>query len=130
MHHIRSNAEASVRNLLRQVVRETGKKVLHAIDYLDDGSPVSEMKRPLILMLMVRQIELKIDIDEKEGSAVMDFTGSGCEIRGNLNAPESVVYSATIYCMRSMLDTDIPLNAGCLVPLKSEFPCNSSWVNV
>ena len=49
----------------------------------------------------------------------MDFTGTGCEIRGNLNAPESVVHSAIIYCMRSMLDTDIPLNAGCLVPLQS-----------
>jgi 5-oxoprolinase (ATP-hydrolysing) len=47
MHHIRSNAETSVRNLLRQVVRNTGKNVLHAIDYLDDGSPVSEMKQSL-----------------------------------------------------------------------------------
>jgi len=47
MYHIRSNAERSVRNLLRQVVRETGKNILHAIDYLDDGSPVSEMKRTL-----------------------------------------------------------------------------------
>ena len=73
-------------------------------------------------MLTVIQIELKIDIDEKEGSAVMDFAGTGCEIRGNLNSPESVVHSAIIYCMRSMLDTDIPLNAGCLVPLKSAFP--------
>jgi len=76
----------------------------------------------LTLMLTAIQIELKIDIDEKEGSAVMDFTGTGCEIRGNLNSPESVVHSAIIYCMRSMLDTDIPLNAGCLVPLKSTFP--------
>ena len=47
MYHIRSNAETSVRNLLRQVVRNAGKSVLHAIDHLDDGSPVSEMKRPL-----------------------------------------------------------------------------------
>ena len=51
----------------------------------------------------------------------MDFAGTGCEIRGNLNAPHSVVHSAIIYCMRSMLDTDIPLNSGCLVPLKSVF---------
>lgn len=51
----------------------------------------------------------------------MDFTGTGCEIRGNLNTPESVVHSAIIYCMRSMLDTDIPLNAGCLFPLQSVF---------
>jgi len=109
MHHIRSNAETSVRNLLREVVRNTGKKVLHAIDYLDDGSP----------------IELKINIDENEGSAIMDFTGTGCEIRGNLNAPESVVHSAIIYCMRSMLNTDIPLNAGCLVPLQINIPKGS-----
>ncbi|KAF9787777.1 Hydantoinase B/oxoprolinase [Thelephora terrestris] len=109
MYHIRTNAEISVRNLLRRVAQETGRNTLHAIDYLDDGSP----------------IELKIGIDEKEGSAVMDFTGTGCEIRGNLNAPESVVHSAIIYCMRSMLDTDIPLNAGCLVPLQINIPAGS-----
>ena len=55
------------------------------------------------------------------GSAVLDFEGTGCEVRGNLNAPISVVHSAVIYCMRAMLDLDIPLNAGCLVPLDSEF---------
>lgn len=63
------------------------------------------------------QIQLKVEIDEKEGSAVLDFEGTGCEIRGNLNAPISVVHSAVIYCMRAMLDMDIPLNAGCLVPI-------------
>jgi len=50
----------------------------------------------------------------------LDFEGTGCEVRGNLNTPISVVHSAVIYCMRSMLDMDIPLNAGCLVPLDSE----------
>ena len=58
-----------------------------------------------------------MEIDDKEGSAVLDFEGTGCEIRGNLNAPISVVHSAVIYCMRAMLDMDIPLNAGCLVPI-------------
>lgn len=47
MYHIRTNAERSVRNLLRQVVRRAGKNTLHAIDYLDDGSPVDEMNHPL-----------------------------------------------------------------------------------
>ena len=63
------------------------------------------------------QIQLKVEIDEKDGSAVLDFEGTGCEIRGNLNSPISVVHSAVIYCMRAMLDMDIPLNAGCLVPI-------------
>ena len=41
MYHIRSNAESSVRNLLRGVAKAAGTNVLEAVDYLDDGSPVS-----------------------------------------------------------------------------------------
>ncbi|KAH9950774.1 Hydantoinase B/oxoprolinase [Amylocystis lapponica] len=106
MYHIRANAESSVRNLLKDVVRRSGKKTLSAIDYLDDGSP----------------IQLKVDINEEDGSAVLDFEGTGCEIHGNLNAPVAVVHSAVIYCMRAMLNVDIPLNAGCLVPLNIKIP--------
>ena len=61
-----------------------------------------------------------MDINEKEGSAILDFEGTGPEVRNNLNTPTPVVHSAIIYCMRAMLDVDIPLNAGCLVPLESE----------
>ncbi|KAG7095204.1 hypothetical protein E1B28_005980 [Marasmius oreades] len=109
MYHIRANAEMCVRNLLRDVAKRAGTNVLSAIDYLDDGSP----------------IQLKVEIDEDKGSAVMDFEGTGYEVRGNLNAPISVVHSAVIYCMRSMLDMDIPLNAGCLVPLDIRIPKKS-----
>ena len=76
------------------------------------------------------QIQLKVDIDEKEGSAVLDFAGTGCEIRGNLNAPISVVHSAVIYCMRAMLDMDIPLNAGCLVPITGAYWSFLRWLYV
>lgn len=41
MYHIRQNAETSVRNLLKDVARRAGSNILSAIDYLDDGSPVS-----------------------------------------------------------------------------------------
>lgn len=40
MYHIRNNAEASVRSLLRDVAKRAGTTTLTAIDYLDDGSPV------------------------------------------------------------------------------------------
>ncbi|PSR73125.1 hypothetical protein PHLCEN_2v11027 [Hermanssonia centrifuga] len=106
MYHIRSNAENSVRNLLRDVAKRAGTNVLESVDYLDDGSP----------------IQLRVEINEKEGSAYFDFSGTGCEVRGNLNSPISVVHSAVIYCMRAMLDMDIPLNAGCLVPLTINIP--------
>jgi 5-oxoprolinase (ATP-hydrolysing) len=39
MYHIRSNAESSVRILLRDVAKKLGTNVLSAVDYLDDGSP-------------------------------------------------------------------------------------------
>jgi 5-oxoprolinase (ATP-hydrolysing) len=71
-------------------------------------------------MIVGCQICLAISINEAEGSAVFDFAGTGPEVRGNLNSPISVVHSAVIYCMRAMLDMDIPLNAGCLVPITSE----------
>ncbi|KAG6890332.1 hypothetical protein C0992_002315 [Termitomyces sp. T32_za158] len=109
MYHIRANAEMSVRNLLRDVAKRAGNNVLNAVDYLDDGSPIC----------------LRVEINETEGSAVLDFEGTGCEVRGNLNAPVSVVHSAVIYCMRAMLDLDIPLNAGCLVPLEIKIPQKS-----
>ena len=41
MYHIRNNAEMSVRNLLKDVAKRAGSNTLSAIDYLDDGSPVS-----------------------------------------------------------------------------------------
>lgn len=46
MYHIRNNAEFSVRNLLKDVAKRAGTNVLEAIDYLDDGSPVSHVHHP------------------------------------------------------------------------------------
>ncbi|KAH9067927.1 Hydantoinase B/oxoprolinase [Lactarius vividus] len=109
MYHIRNNAESSVRSLLREVAVKLGTNVLSAVDYLDDGSPIC----------------LRVEINETDGSAVFDFEGTGCEVRGNLNSPISVVHSAVIYCIRAMLDVDIPLNAGCLVPLDVRIPSGS-----
>lgn len=122
MLHIRSNAESSVRKLLQTVAKEKGSK-LSAVDFLDDGSPVRRLFAllPVHADMSTMQICLSIEIDPETGSAVFDFDGTGWEVRGNLNAPVSVVHSAVIYCMRAMLDSDIPLNAGCLVPLESAY---------
>jgi len=46
MYHIRINAEMSVRNLLKVVAKRLGSNVLSAVDYLDDGSPVSSFVIP------------------------------------------------------------------------------------
>ena len=46
-----------------------------------------------------------------QGEAVFDFTGTSCELYGNLNTPRAVTLSAIIYCLRCMLSYDVPLNS-------------------
>ncbi|CEH17403.1 hydantoinase b oxoprolinase [Ceraceosorus bombacis] len=108
MTAIRDNAALAVRNLLRDVAKRNGTE-LWARDYMDDGSP----------------IELRVTIDTEEGSAVFDFEGTGPEVQGNHNCPRSVSHSAIIYCLRSMVSNDIPLNQGCLEPIRVKIPKGS-----
>ena len=109
MSGIQDNAEASVRELLKKFrVRFEGQP-LEAVDYLDDGTPLA----------------VKITIDGETGSAKFDFTGTGPETFNNLNAPPAVMYSGIMYCLRSMISSDIPLNQGCLAPIEVFCPPNT-----
>ena len=128
MGHIRDNAEKSVRTLLKSIAKQRGTNTLSAVDYLDDGSPVSRTQVVHKYSLIANKICLRVTINETVGSADLNFNGTGPEVRGNLNAPISVVHAAIIYCMRAMLDMDIPLNAGCLVPLNGLQVCHSRIV--
>ncbi|CAG9813200.1 unnamed protein product [Phaedon cochleariae] len=113
MSHIQTNAELSVRDMLREVARDTKQRtketVLYAEEFMDDGSP----------------IRLKVLLDEKEGSAYCDFSGTGPEVWGNCNAPKAITLSALIYCLRCMVGHDVPLNQGCLAPVKINIPKGS-----
>ncbi|OAA57373.1 Hydantoinase B/oxoprolinase [Niveomyces insectorum RCEF 264] len=110
MHAIQANAARCVRRLLRQVSQRVGAgRDLTAVDYMDDGSP----------------IRLRVTIDGATGAAVFDFAGTGPEVYGNINAPEAVTYSAIIYCLRCLIDEDIPLNQGCLEPVTVRIPPQS-----
>lgn len=109
MVNIQNNAELSVRNLLKEVNKRFEGQDLSAVDYMDDGSP----------------IKLRITIDPDKGEAVFDFDGTGPEVYGNTNAPQAVTYSAIIYCLRCLISEDIPLNQGCLKPIKVLIPPKS-----
>jgi 5-oxoprolinase (ATP-hydrolysing) len=109
MHAIQDNAERSVRDLLRRVDERFKGQKLTAVDYMDDGSP----------------IRLKIEIDAKKGEATFDFTGTGPQVYGNINAPEAVTYSAIIYVLRCLIEDEIPLNQGCLKPITIKIPKGS-----
>ncbi|KAJ3538919.1 hypothetical protein NM208_g5345 [Fusarium decemcellulare] len=109
MHAIQDNAAQSVRDLLKQFAARYEGGVLEATEYNDDGIP----------------FKLKVTIDKNTGEAVFDFTGTGPEHSGNLNAPPTCSYSVIMYCLRSMISTDIPLNQGCLKPIKVICPDNT-----
>ncbi|CAM8878817.1 unnamed protein product [Rhodiola kirilowii] len=83
--------------------------VLEEEDYMDDGST----------------IHLKLTIDSVKGSATFDFNGTSPEVYGNWNAPEAVTAAAVIYCLRCLVDVDIPLNQGCLAPVNILIPPGS-----
>ncbi|KAK0548808.1 hypothetical protein OC844_006970 [Tilletia horrida] len=106
MQHIRTNADLAVRNLLREVADKQKTDELRAVDYMDDGTAIS----------------LLVKIDKKEGTAIFDFDGTGPEVIFNFNCPRSVVASAIIYCLRSMVSQEIPLNQGCLEPIEIKIP--------
>ncbi|KAJ8276881.1 hypothetical protein GJAV_G00068950 [Gymnothorax javanicus] len=113
MGYIQKNAEMAVRDMLKEVARrrrqENRSLELSAEDQMDDGTV----------------IKLRVQINEDEGSAVFDFSGTGAEVAGNCNAPRAITLSALIYCLRCMVRQDIPLNQGCLAPIKVHIPSGS-----
>ncbi|CAJ0918744.1 unnamed protein product, partial [Mesorhabditis belari] len=113
MQHIQNTAEESVRDLLKKVGQrveeETGRSSLSAEDWMDDGTI----------------LKLTVDIDSQKGEAVFDFTGTGPECLWSTNAPNAVTLSAVTYCLRCLVARDIPLNSGCLTPVKIVIPPNS-----
>ncbi|MEN8200046.1 MAG: hydantoinase B/oxoprolinase family protein, partial [Thermodesulfobacteriota bacterium] len=109
MMHVQETAEEAVRESLCTVSRRQGlseRDTITATEYLDDGSP----------------IKLALTIDRSDGSAVFDFRGTGAELWGNLNAPRAVTQSAILYSLRCLVEKDIPLNHGCLIPIELIIP--------
>ncbi|MEG4502437.1 hydantoinase B/oxoprolinase family protein [Microcoleus sp. F6_B4] len=96
MGFVQDNAEESVRRV---------------IDVLSDG----EFTYP---MDSGGQIKVAITIDKSARSAKVDFTGTSAQQANNFNAPAAVCKAAVLYVFRTLVDDDIPLNAGCLKPLE------------
>ena len=100
MQHVQDNAEESVRRVITRL--KDG-----AFDYeLDNGA----------------LIRVRIKVDRENRSATIDFSGSSDQLPNNFNAPSAVCYAAVLYVFRTLVDADIPLNAGCLKPLHVVIP--------
>ena len=100
MKHVQDNAEECVRRV---------------IGVLKDGSFEYEMDNGAL-------IRVKISIGADRRSATIDFTGTSDQLPSNFNAPSAVVYAAVLYVFRTLVDDEIPLNAGCLKPLEVIIP--------
>ncbi|KAL9431743.1 hypothetical protein AB3S75_026857 [Citrus x aurantiifolia] len=119
MTYVQLNAEEAVREMLKSVGAKVSSEsakdgernfvTIEEEDYMDDGSI----------------IHLKLTIDSNKGEAFFDFSGTSSEVLGNWNAPEAVTAAAVIYCLRCLVDVEIPLNQGCLAPVKIHIPPGS-----
>src|SRR5690606_31256129 len=92
MGHVQDNAEEAVRRV---------------ISVLKDGRYEYPLDNGAVIRVAVR-------VDRQARSAVVDFTGTSAQLENNFNAPSAVAVAAVLYVFRTMVDDDIPLNAGCL----------------
>jgi 5-oxoprolinase (ATP-hydrolysing) len=100
MGFVQDNAEACVRR---------------AIAHLKDGQARVPMDGG-------GEITVRISVDADAGEAALDFTGTSPALASNFNAPTAIVHAAALYVFRTLVDDDIPLNAGCLKPLRIIVP--------
>jgi 5-oxoprolinase (ATP-hydrolysing) len=71
------------------------------------------------------QITVSISIDKQSRSATIDFSGTSAQQKTNFNAPRAITDAAVLYVFRTLLDAAIPLNEGCLRPLRIVVPHGS-----
>jgi len=100
MGHVRENAAEAVRG---------------AIDALTDSSFTLDMDGG-------RRIQVAIRCDRENRRATVDFTGTSLQQPDNFNAPRPVTNAAVLYSFRTIVDDDIPMNAGCLEPIDIVLP--------
>jgi 5-oxoprolinase (ATP-hydrolysing) len=100
MQHVQDNAEESVRRVITSL--KDGQFTLP----LDNGSHI--------------HVAVRVDIPSR--TACIDFTGTSAQLRDNFNAPRAVTTAAVLYVFRTLVNDDIPLNAGCLKPLRIILP--------
>ncbi len=108
---IRSYGAEAVARYMGFVQQNAAEAVRRAIGSLSDGEGHAPMDGGGGISVTTR-------VDATAREAVLDFTGSADQVDSNFNAPSAIVDAAALYVFRTLVDDDIPLNAGCLEPLK------------
>ena len=110
MRHVQDNAAEAVRRVLDRLAAPDAAAAPRSFrQELDDGSA----------------IQVSVAVDPVARRAVVDFTGTSPQRADNFNAPAAVTTAAVLYVFRTLVDADIPLNAGCLEPIDIVIPPGS-----
>lgn len=104
MTHVQNNAEEAVRRVITAL---KDGQYEYRLDPIHGTQPV---------------IKLALRVNREKREAEIDFTGTSPQLPINFNAPKSIAMAAVLYTFRTLVDSDIPLNAGCLKPLKVIVP--------
>jgi len=107
---IEAHGPAAVHRYMTFVQENAAACVRRAVGRLADGEA-------RVAMDGGGEIVVRTTVDAARGEAVLDFTGSSDQLASNFNAPSAIVDAAALYVFRTLVDDDIPLNAGCLAPL-------------
>ncbi len=100
MGHVMDNAEAGVRRVLERIGDGAFEYVM------DDGA----------------LLRVAVTVDRAARTATVDFTGTAVQSPGNFNAPPAVTRAVVLYVFRCLVGEDIPLNDGCLKPIRIVIP--------
>jgi 5-oxoprolinase (ATP-hydrolysing) len=104
-----------VRAYMRHVKDNAAEAVREVITALSDGEYTYELDSGA-------KIHAAVTVDHANAAATIDFTGTSPQLGSNFNAPSSVAMAAVLYVFRTLVGKDIPLNAGCLKPLRVIIP--------
>ena len=63
-------------------------------------------------------VKIAVTVRIRNGEAEVDFTGSSRQVAGSVNANYAIAVSATMYCFRCLIESEVPYNAGLLRPIR------------
>ena len=109
MKLLRLNSADCLNKFIVNFLAENKKFEAFYSSHLDEGSKIC--------------LKTIIEINNKNmGSIIFDFSGSSDELNGNLNCPPAVCRAAILYCLRCLINEEIPLNDGFLNNVKIVIP--------
>jgi 5-oxoprolinase (ATP-hydrolysing) len=105
----------TIKNYMQFIQDNAEKCVKKAIKFLKNGSYTITLDNQA-------KIQVTIAISPDQETATIDFTGTSPQLNNNFNTPVAVTKAAVLYVFRTLVEDDIPLNAGCLKPVKIIIP--------